>query len=431
MPPKVVIEPRVEFYYQSPGDPDPTWSKEKYWNHFAKKWDSEIEHFIGKKDALNQELSKIVGPSDAPETKLRKIYARVEQIRDLSMEDYKSKTESKAEELKPDNNVADVLKNEYATGHQINLTFIGLARAAGFDATEVYLAARNSSLFFPDRKDVGELNADLVWVKAGAQEYFLDPSARYFAFGQLPWYETDTSGVRVDGHNATIVDVPAPVSTNAEILRHADLTVSSDGSIAGTVEVDFSGIQGAMAREAQRKQDQTGRTNALEKEIKGWLPTGTDFQITKIASWDDIEQPLQVRGTIKLSSYSSMAARSMLMPLDPFEAEQAGDFTEQSRHNAVYFPYPYEEIDDVKVHAPPGYSIEALPKSQQMNLGAATYEISVSSQGSTVEVNRHLAIKGVLFAKDAYPTFRAFFGAVRTDDNAQMVLQNAQTGQLN
>ncbi|MGH9715391.1 MAG: DUF3857 domain-containing protein [Candidatus Acidiferrales bacterium] len=37
MPPKVVIEPRVEFYYEGPEDPDPTWSKERYWNHFAKK----------------------------------------------------------------------------------------------------------------------------------------------------------------------------------------------------------------------------------------------------------------------------------------------------------------------------------------------------------------------------------------------------------
>ena len=426
-----MIEPRVEFFYQGPGDPDPTWSKEKYWNHFAKKWDSEIERFISKKDALNQELSKIVSPNDSPDAKLRKIYARMEQIRDLSMEDYKSKKETKAEELKPDSNVEEVLSNGYATGHQINLTFIGLARAAGFDATEVYVASRDSSMFFPDRKEVGELNAELVWVKAGSTEYYLDPSARYYAFGQLPWNETGTSGVRVDGHNATVVDVPAPVSTNAEILRDIDLTVSSDGSIAGTIQVDFTGIEGAMLREAQRKQDQNGRTTALENKIKAWLPTGTDFQITKIDSWDDVEQPLRVEGTIKLASYSSTAARSMLMPVDPFEAIQAGDFTEQTRHNAVYFPYPYEEIDNVTLHAPAGYTVEALPKSQDINLGAATYEIAVSNQGNRVEVKRHLAIKGVLFAKDAYPTFRAFFGAVRTDDHAQMVLQSAQTGQLN
>jgi hypothetical protein len=169
----------------------------------------------------------------------------------------------------------------------------------------------------------------------------------------------------------------------------------------------------------------------LEKEIRAWLPTGTDFQITKIANWDDIEQPLQVRGTIKVPSYSSTAARNMLMPLDPFEATQAGDFTEQTRHNAIYFHYPYEEIDNVTLHVPALYTVEALPKSQIINLGAATYEISVSSKGNTVQVKRHLAIKGVLFAKDAYPTFRAFFGAVRTDDHAQMVFQNAQSGQLN
>ncbi|MGH9715390.1 MAG: hypothetical protein ACRD4R_01480 [Candidatus Acidiferrales bacterium] len=347
------------------------------------------------------------------------------------MEDYKSKTEAKAEQLKPDNNVADVLRNGYATGYQINLTFIGLARAAGFDATEVYAASRGSSIFLPDRKEVGELNAEFVWVKAGSKEYYVDPSARYYAFGQLPWYESETSGVRVDGHTATIVTIPMPVSTDATILRNADLTVNSDGSISGTIQIELTGIEGAMEREEERKQDQTGRTKDLEKEIKGWLPAGTDFEITKMNNWDDIEQPLQVQGTIKLSSYSSTAARNMLMPLDPFQATQAGDFTEQHRHNAIYFPYPYEEIDHVKVHAPTSYTIEALPKPTKIDLGAAFYEISASGHANTVEVKRHLAIKGVLFAKTAYPTFRAFFGAVRANDNAQMVLENAQTGHLN
>lgn len=431
MPPKNILEPRVEFYYLKPGDADPSDSKDKYWKHSAKKWDDEIEHFIGKKDALNQELSKIVSPNDSPETKLRKIYARVETIRNLSMEDYKSQKETKAEELKPDNNVADVLERGYANGHQINLTFIGLARAAGFDATEVYVAARNSSIFFPDGKDVGELNAELVWARAGSQEYYLDPSARYYAFGILPWFETEAGGVRVDGHNPTFITTPNPVSTQATVIRTAALSVKQDGSISGTLQIDFTGLEGGMERDVDRKEDQTGRTKDLERTIKRWLPVGSDFEITKISNWDDIEQPLHVEGTIKLPSYGSMAARDMLLPLDLFQATQAGDFAEQTRHNPIYFPYPYEEIDDVSVHAPAGYKIDGLPKQQKIDLGAAFYEVIPAGQGNTVEVKRHLEIKGVLFGKESYPTFRAFFGAVRTNDNAQMVLENAQTSQLN
>lgn len=431
MPPKQAMEPIVEFYYVGPSDPDPGQSKEKYWNYFAKKWNTEIEHFDDKKDVLSQEVSKIVSPSDSPETKLRKIYARVEQIRNLSMEDYKSKTETKAEDLKPDNNVADVLERGYADGHQINLTFIGLARAAGFEATELYLAPRNSFVFVPERNDESEIQTEIVWVKAGAQEYYLDPSARYYPFGVLPWFETEAGGVRVDGHTATFVTTPNPQFSQATIARTADLTVHQDGSITANLQIDFGGLEGALERESNRNEDQTGRTKNLEDEIKGWLPVGSEFAITKITNWDDIEQPLHVEGTLKTASYGSTAARSLLLPLDPFQATQAGDFSTQSRQNAIYFSYPYEEIDNVTVHAPAGYDIGGLPKTQKIDLGAATYDIAPVSQGNTVEVKRQLAIKGILFDKKSYPTFRAFFGAVRTYDDAQMVLETKQTGQLN
>lgn len=431
MPPKNVLESRVEFYYLKPSDPGPDESKDKYWNHFAKKWDGEMEHFIDKKKELNQELSKIVAANDSPGTKLRKIYARVEQIRNLSLEDYKTKAETKAEDLKPDKNVADVLKRGYAYEHQINLTFIGLARAAGFQATEAYIAPRSSSLFFPARKDVSEIEGDdIVWVKAGAKEYYVDPGSHYYPFGVLPWYESETSGVRVDGHTATVVSTPPPVYTDATIERNANLTVSASGSISGTIQVNFTGLEGAMERESDRKEDPTGRTKDLEKEIKSWLPVGSNFQITKIDNWDNIEQPLQVEGTLKLASYSTTAGRNMIMPLDPFHATQAGDFTEQTRHNAVYFPYPYEEIDAVTVHAPAGYRVDALPKQRKFDLGAAFYQIVPTEQGNTVEVKRSLAIKGILFPQKAYASFRALFGAVRSNDNARMVLENTQTGQL-
>lgn len=432
MPPKTVIEPRVEFFYLSPGEPDPTESQNKYWNFWAKKWDGEMDHFIGKKSALDQELAKICSPNDSPETKLRKIYARVEKIRNLSMEHRKTQAEDKAENLKPDNSVADVLKRGYAYGHQINLTFIGLARAAGFQATEVYIAPRNSSIFLPKRNEVNEIRYDdIVWVKAGDKEYYLDPGSRYYPFGILPWYESETGGVRVDNHTATVVNTATPNFSDAAIKRSADLFVKPDGSVSGTVQVDFTGLQGGMEREQDHRADSTGRAKALEAKIKAWLPAGSNFQITKMSGWDDIEKPLHVEGTLTLASYSTTTGRNMLLPLDPFHATQAGDFLKQTRHNAVYFPYPYEEIDEVTVHAPAGYKIDALPKQQKYDLGAAFYQIIPTEQGNTVQVSRTLAIKGILFPENAYASFRALFGAVQSNDDAQMVLENTQTGQLN
>jgi len=431
MPPERPIEARVSFFYQDPDAPPPSDPSDRYWNHYGKKWDGQLEHFIDKKNALDDDLSKIVAPGDSPEVKLRKIYARVQQIRNLSFEDEKMKQENKDEQLKPNANVEDVLKHNYAYATEIDYLFVGLARAAGFDATEVYIAPRNLEMFLPNRNDVDQLSDEITWVRAGTQEYYLDPSARYFPFGVLPWYETEAGGIKVDKHGGTVVNTPEAKSSDATLVRNADLEVKDDGSIAGTLQIDFTGQRGALIREENRKEDETGRTKFFEDDVKRWLPVGAEFKVTKIANWDNNDLPVHVEGTLKIPSFANSAERRMLMPLEIFQPTQIGEFATEKRFNAVYIDYPYEEIDDIKLKVPPGYKAEALPPARSVNLGAVSYQIAATAQDSGLEVKRHLVESGVLFTKEQYPILRNFFGIVRANDDAQMVIENATSAKNN
>src|SRR6202041_2485889 len=105
--------------------------------------------FVNKKSALESDLSRTVAPADTPEGKLRKIYARVQTIRNLSMEDSKTEKEEKQEQIKSNSSVEDVFRHNYATSRQMNYVFIGLARAAGYSAAEVLVAARSVNFFIP------------------------------------------------------------------------------------------------------------------------------------------------------------------------------------------------------------------------------------------------------------------------------------------
>ncbi len=431
MPPERAIEAHVSFYYQDPSLPSAADSTDHYWGVYAKRWDSELEHFIDKKNALNEELSKLVTASDSPEVKLRKIYAGVLQIRNLSMEDFKSAKEHKDENLKENANVQDLLTRGYGTRHQINDLFVGLVRAAGLEATEMHVAPRDDELFVPARKEASQLRADVVWVHAGSQDYYLDPGARYFPFGLLPWYETESGGIKADKHSSAAVNTPNPTPSDATVVRNADLEVGSNGSISGSLQVDFTGQRAGLLRTEKRKEDETGRTKDLEDEIRSWLPAGSEFRITEIANWDDIGQPVHVEGALTIPSFGSGAARRLLMPLEIFQMSQTREFASEKRENLVYFPYPYEEIDDLKLHLPVGYKVESLPPSQNVDLKAVACEISANAQSSSVEIKRHLAVRGLVFSKDEYSALRSFFGMVRANDNAHIVLQNQTSAQNN
>lgn len=427
MPPLRTIESRVEFYHLDEGSPLNE-TQDHFWARTEKKWNDELEHFINKKSALQQDLSRIVGPNDTPEVKLRKIYARVQQMRDLNMEVAKSVKEQKAENLKKNSNVEDMLNHGYGNGREMNFLFVGLVRAAGFEAAEVRVAPRNVNFFYPQLQDADELGADVVWVRAGSKEYYLDPASLYFPFDVLPWFETNTSGIRLGKKPNDFVTIPLSTSENATIVRSADLTVDEDGLATGKLTVDFTGQWGALWRGQIHLQDDTGRKKTLEDEVKTWLPSGANFELSKLENWDKTDLPLHVEGTLKLAAFASSVGRRILVPATIFVVPENKAFQTAIRHNAVYFRFPNEEIDDLKFQGPAGYKVETVPPAKVLKPGAVVgYEISASQQGTLAEVKRKLVINGLMFPVEYYASLRSFFNTVKSDDEVQIVLQNAES----
>jgi Domain of Unknown Function with PDB structure (DUF3857) len=427
MPPVRTIQARVEFYHLDENSPSNE-TQDHFWARNEKKWDDEIEHFINKKNVLEQEVSRIVSPSDSPEVKLRKIYARVQQFRNLSEETEKSEKEQKQENLKKNSNVEDMLHHGYAYGRDMNYLFIGLTRAAGFDSAEVLVAPRDRNFFYPQLQDTSELGADVVWVRAGTQEYYLDPASTYYPFGVLPWNETHTQGLRLGKKANDVVSIPLPSSDDATLVRHAELSLDGDGLATGKLTVDFTGQNAALWRDEIHLQDDTGRKKSLEDEIKTWLPAGSTFELAKIDSLDKTEMPLHVEGTVKLPAFGSAVGRRIIIPATIFFAPEDKAFQSTIRHNAVYFSFPNEVIDDVKFQGPAGYKVETLPPAKVLKPGAVVgYEISASQQGSVAEVKRSLIINGLMFPVEYYASLRSFFNTVKSNDEVQIVLQNAES----
>jgi hypothetical protein len=171
----------------------------------------------------------------------------------------------KEETLKPNPSVEDMLKHGYGAARQVNWLFIGLARAAGFEATEMLVTSRNESFFLPQVKDWTQLDDQVVWVRAGGQEYFLDPSAATYPFGILPWYEAGANGLIVSKDGGRVGQTSAPSSSQAVIQRRGDFTLTDDGELSGTLQVEYQGQVAALRREEYYASDEIG---AQEKHGK-------------------------------------------------------------------------------------------------------------------------------------------------------------------
>lgn len=425
MPPEEALKARVDFFYVLGflGNADSFWAVQ------AREQADVLEKFIGDSKSVRRAAAEVVGPNDQPETKLRKLYARAQQVRYLSYEPLKTHQEERRESLKANKNVDDILKHGYGSGNEINLFFAALARAAGFQSAPVMVADRRRHFFDRSRPDLRQLDAMVVWVRAGAKDYYYDPASRYCSFGSLPWFETNTVGIRVSEVGGGLVTIPPGKSADAVIERKALLELDVDGNLQGKLSVNFVGQEAIERRNEAREMDEAGRKKELEEEVKGWLPPGTAVELKSVTNWEGPGDALYAEFTVKVQNYASSTGRRLLAPSGIFQASKKRAFQNAKRVHPVYFPYPYQETDDITLQLAPARKVESLPAPRSRIVPFGSYETSCESRGGTLQLKRKMTIDGIYFTVDDYPALRAFYNAVRDGDEQQIVLQNVSAAQ--
>ena len=143
MPPEESMKFRVDFNY-SEGQIEK--DADKFWKREGKKQNDRVESFIGKKKAMEEAVGTIVAAGDTPEVKLQKIYARVQKLRNTSYEVEKTEQEQKRAKERGAGSAEEVWKRGYGGQDQITLLFLGLARAAGLEASAARIATGKTSL---------------------------------------------------------------------------------------------------------------------------------------------------------------------------------------------------------------------------------------------------------------------------------------------
>ncbi len=422
MPPENELKMRVDFTYSE--DPVLEREPEKFWKKEGKKLDGRVESFIGKKKALEQVVAQVVATSDTPEVKLRKIYARAQQVRNTSFEAEKSEQEQKREKEKEINNVEDLLKAGRGNARQINWLFVGLARVAGFQAYSVYISARSQYFFKPALMNLSQLNADVTVVKVEGKDIFCDPGSKFAPFGILPWEETFVKGLRLDKDGGTWVDTSLPQSAESKIERKADVKMNEeDGSLSGKLSVTFSGLEALWRRNEMLNQDATERKKFLEDQVREFIPVGIEVELINHPDWDTAAMTLVAEYDLKVPGWASSAGRRALLPVGLFSASEKQLFDHTNRVHPVYFHYPFEKADDVTIQLPLTWQVSSLPKELTKDGKIVLYVRKVEGDKGTLHLTRVLRSDLLMIDAKNYPALRNFYQIVRTGDEEQIILQ--------
>jgi hypothetical protein len=367
MPPEEVLRARVDFFYTLSGTTDP----DKFWKQAGGSWLSSSEGFIGRHKAVADEAARTVDANDPPEVKLRKLYARVQKIRNTSFERRKTEQEMKREKQKENNNVEDVLRSGVGDGVEIDYLFCALARAAGFDASVVRVSTRNRYFFSKGILETNQLNDVVITVKLGDKDLYLDPGNAHAPFGLLPWMEAGVVGLRLDKQGGQFVKTTAPAPSDAVTRRVAKLAMADDGQVEGKLTATFSGQEALLRRLAADDSDQEARKQSLLDEAKTWVPAGATIELTNSPDWMGPDTPLVAEFDIKMHVWGTSMGRRLLLSQCMFASPIARQFDHAARTYPVYFDYAYTGVDDVMLQLPLTLRVGSvpMPQDQKTDLG--------------------------------------------------------------
>ncbi len=421
MPPPGILNWRVYFYYQQNLEAD------DYWKTQGKYWNKDVESFVGKTKGESDALAKIVLPADLPEQKVRKIYAFIASLENQDYVPLRTSQEQKVLNLKLNQGADDVLQHRSGTHDELNRLFVSLVRTAGIPASLAWVPDRSEEIFVKQFMSTRQFDAEIAVVRLDGKDVYLDPGTKFCPYGIVDWRYTGISGLRQNGKGAEVMEVPNVEYRQAVETRKADVSLDEHGSVSGTVALVFKGLAAMERRQEAGKTDADGRKKLLEDELKQILPGNSEVTLTNTPDWDDIEKPLIAQFHIS-SPFAVAAGKRLMLAQHLFQMNEKARFPATTRHNAIYFNYPWQEADEVRIQLPKGMEVESLAPDDMLKLEYAVYMTQQKREApDKIYSRRDFIMASSLVLPDKYKEAKDFFDKVKAGDDQPALVRLASS----
>ena len=410
----------VNLYYHSVA----ARSKDEYWRDADGGWSENVDKFLKPNATIQAAAAQLVAPGDTDRQKAEKIYREVMKFDNLTYTHARTARENKALNYGKLVTLADNWKQRRGGDDYLAFLYISLARAAGLHAYAMLVADRRRHIFTDEIWNFNDQLDDVIAiVTLDGKDVFLDPGALYCPFGQLAWFHATSSGVRQDVGGTTLI-ARTPYSDDAvnRRIRTADVKLTDDGNVTGTVRFEFYGQQAMEIKQSTAETDNPEVEKDFEDSLRDLMPVDAKIKLEKITGLQDLDAPVAADFTID-APLATRSGKHLLLPTAFFRHFDE-TFTASVRTQPVLLPFAYRETDIVNIELPPGITAEALPKDMTLPLKQfAVFQARTAQSANTLKFTRTLAVGTILYQTSQYPELHDFFGAVRSANTEQAILK--------
>jgi hypothetical protein len=380
---------------------------------------------------IKQKAAELAAGSASEEDTLKKIYDFTQkQIKNISFD--LTITDEERENIKL-KGADDALKRGMANSAYVDLLFASLAKAHGFETYLVISGDRSENFFNPQKySSQSFVHPAGIAVKVGGQIKYFNPGTPYLPYGRLAWHEEDVAAMLI-GENTGVTWKITPLSdeTQSPAKRTGKFKLHEDGTLGGTVRMEFEGQQAIIRRRGAFNSSASKREEDIKEEIKKHISSAEISEIS-IENFSDNSKPLTYVFKVRVPNYAQKTGKRLFLQPGFFEYGTSAAFSSATRINSIYFPYPWSEKDSLEIQLPAGFELDNADVpgtiSDPSKIGALDIKISINKTTNSVLYTRNFHFGGggnILFPVTAYKPLKDLFDAFHKADTHTITLKQS------
>jgi len=412
------------FYARAPAD---------FWDTVAIEWSRVATLFCKPDRAIAASIGRIPFPEGATlETKLRAVYdwlaRRVKNDSLGSVEEMEGLSRRNVDQDLLEG-VAGVFDRGAAAPWQIDLAFLGMARALGAEASFVLASDRREHAWNPSLLALDPFDEAVVAVHAAADppERFtlVDPGSG-LPYGSTPFWIAGGKALVTSSKGGRVI--ATPVSGAQENVSRTTGTIAIDAA-QGLARVRWaregSGQKGLVDRRALRRLAPDERSKRLD-ELCG--ATG-DLDVSRAES-PGLDDPtaafrLECEGESARAGPASGDA-SISVRLSGAWMEDVPELSAPVRRYPVVLPFPGIDRTVLDISAPEGFTPGPPPEPLRVTGAWGSYALSIVKTPVGYHVERSLQLDQTVIPVASYDALRRFLEEARLADRTTLVFERAE-----
>lgn len=400
-----------------------------FWSEYGSDLHYRMKEEVVATPTVRNKLASIISDSDPDEQKLRKIYdyCRSKLINRGSAN--AGFTREQREKFKPNETATATLKAGHGTVEDINIVFVALACAAGFDAR---YAACNDRSFIPFNVRMTEYfeTSDLIAaVKLDGKWQYFDPGVSYLPFAMPHWRNAGTATLIAAPKKAAPVIIEASPAEESQQKRTAVVRLDEHGTLEGDVTIEYTGHKDYFQKLAIDDKSAPERETYVREEISEYLKLAEISHI-KIENITDPLKPLKISFRLRVPEYADRSGSRLFFQPAVFQKNEPARFLSPTRRTNLMFRYRSLDTDEITIAPPEGFELEeaSAPGSFSLGeMGAYATTIQVTRKTDTITYRRNLTLRSLGISVEYYPLVKRAFENIHQRDAHTLTFRRKPT----